>query len=352
MAATPAPHDYAPDAPTSIAQLEEVLTAPSPLVVEAMRRLSGDLVLLGVGGKMGPTLARLARRASDAAGVARRIIGVSRFSSESTRRALEAHGIETVPCNLLDADAVARLPDAANAIYMSGFKFGASENPSLAWGMNCYAPALVARRYRSSRLVAFSTGNVYGLTTPASGGSRETDPPNPQGEYAMTTLGRERMFEYFSREHGTPTTLLRLNYATELRYGVLVDLALDVFHQQPIDLTMSHVNVIWLADANALTLCAFAHGASPPKIVNLAGAEILRVREVCERFGEYFGRPPIFTGVESPVSLLNNGHAGHSLLGQPQVDADRMIRWTAAWVARGGENLGKPTHFQVRSGKF
>lgn len=346
------PASYAPDSPASVAALEEALVAPGPIAVEAMRRLEGDLLLLGVGGKMGPTLARLARRASDAAGVSRRILGASRFSSPETRSSLEAAGVETLTCDLLDADSVAALPDVPNVIYMTGLKFGMSENPSLAWAMNCYTPALVARRFRASRLVAFSTGNVYGLTTPASGGSVETDAPQPIGEYAMTTLGRERIFEHFCRTQGTPTALLRLNYATELRYGVLVDLALAVLQGRPIDVTMSHVNVIWLGDANALTLAAFAHVASPAKIINLAGGEILRVRDVCERFGELLGRRPEFTGQESPVALLNNGHAGRRLLGQPSVDADRMIRWTAAWVARGGENLGKPTHFQVRSGKY
>jgi len=352
MTSTPDPASYAPDVPTSVAQLEDLLTAPNPIAVSAMAGLDGDLILLGVGGKMGPTLARLARRASDAAGVSRRVIGVSRFGSPETRRTLEALGIETIACDLLDADSVAALPDVPNVIYMTGLKFGLSENPSLAWAMNCYTPALVARRFRASRLVAFSTGNVYPLTSAASGGSLETDPLRPNGEYAMTTLGRERMFEHFSRVQGTRTTLLRLNYATELRYGVLVDLALDVLHDRPIDVTMSYVNVIWLADANTLTLAAFAHGASPARIINLAGGEILRVREVCERFGELLGRRPRFTGEESDLALLNNGRGGHELLGRPSVDADQMIRWTAAWVARGGENLGKPTHFQVRSGKY
>jgi len=346
------PASYAPEIPSSAAQLEDLLTSPTPSTIRAMAQLEGDLILLGVGGKMGPTLARLARRASDAAGVSRRVIGVSRFGSAQTRQQLEAHGIETISCDLLDADSVAALPDAPNVIYMTGLKFGLSQNPSLAWAMNCYTPALVARRYRASRLVAFSTGNVYGLTTPTSGGSVETDLPQPNGEYAMTTLGRERMFEYFSRSQGTHTTLLRLNYATELRYGVLVDLALDVLNDRPIDVTMSYVNVIWLADANALTLAAFAHATSPAKVINLAGGDILRVREVCERFGELLGRRPRFTGQESELALLNNGRGGHALLGQPTFDADQMIRWTAAWVARGGENLGKPTHFQVRSGKY
>lgn len=301
---------------------------------------------------MGPTLARLAKRASDAAGRSRRVIGVSRFSSPRARQSLEEAGVETISCDLLDADAVARLPEVPNVIFMTGYKFGLAQNPAMAWAMNCYAPALVARRYRESRIVAFSTGNVYGLVPVTSGGSVETDEPRPDGEYAMTALGRERMFQHFALAQGTRTALLRLNYATELRYGVLVDMALDVWHERPIHLSMSYVNVIWLADANALTLAAFSQVASPARIINLAGGEILRVREVCERFGEYFGKQPIFVGQESDRALLNHGIGGHQLLGAPRVSADQMIRWTAAWVARGGENLGKPTHFQVRDGKF
>lgn len=338
--------------PRSVDELEQWLSRPSERAVEAMGRMRGDLVILGVGGKMGPTLARMARRASDAAGVQRRIWGVSRFTSSATRERLESHGIETIACDLLDEQAVARLPDAHNVLFMTGMKFGAAANPGLAWAMNCYAPAVVCRRYADSRIVAFSTGNVYGLTPVASGGSIESDSPRPDGEYAMMALGRERMFQHFSIAQGTPVALLRLNYATELRYGVLVDLARQVFQGEPVDVSMGHVNVIWLADANAMTLAAFDHVATPARIINLAGAEILGLRAVAKRFGELFGRPVQCVGAESPDALLNNGHGGYPLLGEPSVAAESMMRWTAEWIARGGESLGKPTHFQVRDGKF
>lgn len=339
-------------APRSVEELEELLSRPTPRAVEAMRRLNGDLVILGVGGKMGPTLARMARRASDEAGVPRRIWGVSRFTSAAARERLDAHGVETVACDLLDDRAVTRLPDAPNVLFMTGMKFGAADNPGLAWAMNCYAPSIVCRRYASSRVVAFSTGNVYGLVPVSSGGSVETDPPRPDGEYAMMALGRERMFQYFSLAQRTSVALVRLNYATELRYGVLVDLAREIHAGHAIDVTMGHVNVLWLADANAMTLAAFDHVESPARIINMAGPEVLSLRQVARQFGRLLGRAVTCVGEERPDALLNNGRAGYPLLGTPAVSAAQMIRWTADWVARGGENLGKPTHFQVRDGRF
>ena len=338
--------------PKTVEELDELLSRPNELAVRAMRELAGDLVILGVGGKMGPTLARLARRASDEAGVTRRIIGVSRFSSPDTRTKLQRWGIETIACDLLDQEAIAKLPNAPNVVCMTGLKFGASSNPALTWAMNCYLPALVSRRYRDSRIAAFSSGNVYGLVPIDSGGSIETDAPNPIGEYAITVLGRERMFEYFSRQLGIPGTLLRLNYATELRYGVLVDLAQQVLAQQPIDLSMSSFNVIWQAEANAMALASLLHTATPPRIVNIAGAEILRVHEVCEAFGRLLDRPVRFTGAESPDALLNNASASYAQIGRPQISSEQMIQWTADWVMRGGESLGKPTHFESRDGRF
>ncbi|MFO0869566.1 MAG: NAD-dependent epimerase/dehydratase family protein [Pirellulales bacterium] len=347
-----APNSLHPAAPQSVEELEELLSRPTPRAVDAMRRLTGDLLILGVGGKMGPTLARMARRASDAAGVPRTIWGVSRFTSPATRARLEAQGITTIACDLLDAAAVDQLPSAPNVLFMTGMKFGAAHDPPLAWAMNCHAPALVCQKYRTSRIVAFSTGNVYGLVPVASGGSRETDPPRPDGEYAMMALGRERMFQYFSATHNTPVALVRLNYATELRYGVLVDLALDVHAGRPVDVSMGFVNVLWLADANAMTLAAFDHVAAPARIINMAGPEILRLRDVAQRMAAQFGVPVQLTGSEGPDALLNDGRGGYPLLGHPVTTADDMIRWTVAWVARGGENLGKPTRFQVRDGKF
>ena len=335
-----------------VCHLEELLSEPSAAAIEAMRRVTGDILVLGVGGKMGPTLARMARRAADAAGVSVRVIGVSRFSSSAQQAALEPHGIETIRCDLLDEDALARLPDAPNVIFMAGRKFGSTGDEPLTWAMNTHLPALVCRRYTGSRIVAFSTGNVYGLTPSGHGGSREEDPPNPVGEYAMSCLGRERMFEHFSRTYGTPVAILRLNYATEMRYGVLVDLARKVFRREPLDLAMGYFNVIWQADANAMALAALAHTSSPPLIVNLAGAEELSVRATSTELARLLDVDVSFEGREGPDALLSNGARGRALLGTPRVDAARLLAWTAAWIRRGGENLDKPTHFESRTGRF
>ncbi len=338
--------------PRDIGELDDSLSLPSELAIEVMGNLSGDLMLLGVGGKMGPTLARMARRASDQAGQTRRIIGVSRFSDSRIRQQLADWGVETIACDLLDESEVDKLPEVPLVVYMTGMKFGASRNPALTWAMNCYAPALVCRKFRHSRIVAFSSGNVYGMVSANSSGSRETDSLEPVGEYSMTVLGRERMFQYFGEQFQIPAALLRLNYATELRYGVLVDIARDVLAGNPIDITLPTVNVIWQGEANAMTLAALAHTDVPAKIINLAGPEILRVREVAERFGQLMNKPVRLKGEEGPIAYLNDGSQGHRVLGSVQVSADQMIRWTADWVLRGGESLNRPTHFQVVSGKF
>jgi nucleoside-diphosphate-sugar epimerase len=337
-----------PDVP----QLEQLLSEPSATAIDAMRRHPGDVVVLGVAGKMGPTLARMARRALDAAGVSARVIGVSRFSSPGPQQALEQHGIETMRCDLLDEDTLSRLPDAPNIIFMAGRKFGSTGDESYTWAMNVYLPALVCRRYRHSRIVAFSTGNVYGLTPAGRGGSSEEDPPSPAGEYALSCLGRERMFEYFSRTNGVPVTILRLNYASEMRYGVLADLAGRVFRREPIDVTMGYFNVIWQADANAMALAALAHTSSPPFVVNIAGPEELSVRETCSELARLMGVDVSFVGTEARDALLSNGARARALFGAPRVDAARLVAWTADWTLRGGDSLGKPTHFESRSGHF
>lgn len=341
-----------PPTPQTVDELEKNLSTPSVQAVATMGRLSGDLILLGVGGKMGPTLARMAKRATQAAGIDRRVVGVSRFSGAGVREQLEEHGIETIAGNLLDKDFVDSLPQVTNVVYMAGFKFGASADPSMTWAMNCYLPSLICRKYRDSRIVAFSTGNVYGLVANERRGSDETDVPNPVGEYAMAALGRERIFQYFSGSLPLPAVLLRLNYATELRYGVLVDLARRVWAKQPIDLTMGHVNVIWQADANAMALSALEHTMTPPLVLNVAGEEILSIRETAQELGRLLETPVHLTGSEAPDSLLSNGQKGHRVLGKPQTGSAQMLRWTADWVRRGGETLGKPTEFQNREGRF
>lgn len=337
---------------SSIEQLEDALSEPTGPVVEMMRRLEGDLVLLGVGGKIGPSLARMAKRATDLAGVSRRIIGVSRFSASNEEAKLNADGIETVRCDLLDEAQVARLPDAPNVIYLAGFKFGSTTRASTTWAMNTWLPSVVCARYRASRIVAYSTGNVYGLTSVAGGGSRETDPVNPVGEYAMSCLGRERMFEYFSQRWQIPTAIIRLFYACEMRYGVLVDLAQKVAAGEAIDVTMGWFNIIWQGDNNAQTLLALEHTSVPPCVLNVTGPQALSIRQVAEELGRRLGRAPVFAGTERETSFLGNVERGQELFGPPRVGVEQLMDWTIDWVKRGGVNLGKPTHFETRDGKY
>jgi len=334
-----------------VTALETLLSEPTPRVVESLARLAGDIVVLGAGGKMGPTLARMARRASDSAGPPRRVVAVSRFTGGG-REALESHGVETIACDLLDEQAVAALPDAPNVIYMAGRKFGSTGNEPLTWAMNCHLPSLVCRKYPSSRMVAFSTGNVYGLSPAGRGGSREEDALQPVGEYAMSCVGRERMFDYFSRERGTEVVLLRLNYAVEMRYGVLVDLASRILADEPIDLAMGFVNVIWQGDASAMALAALGRASSPASVVNIAGPDELRVRDLAEVLGGRLGRRVQFSGTEASDALLSHGARGYQWLGRPRVPADTMLEWTARWLLEGGATSGKPTHFASRDGRF
>jgi nucleoside-diphosphate-sugar epimerase len=336
---------------TTEAELEDALSEPSPAAVSALSSLEGDVMLLGVAGKMGPSLARMVRRAFDLLGRRDRVIGVARFTSGGEDW-LHGHGVETIRCDLLDSDELARLPDAPNVIFMTGMKFGSTGNESLTWAMNSFLPGLACRRFRRSRIVAFSTGNVYGLSPVARGGSTEDDPPGPVGEYAMSCLGRERMFEHFSRTLGIPIALIRLNYACDLRYGVLVDLARKVWDDQPVDVSMGCFNTIWQGDANALTLAAFGRAASPPWIVNLTGPESLSVREVCERFARRWKKSVRFVGEEGETALLSNSRRCLEMLGRPRVTAETLIEWVATWIERGGRQLGKPTHFESRDGRF
>jgi nucleoside-diphosphate-sugar epimerase len=352
VALTAMPISPVPAAIRDVEHLDDLLSEPSSGAMETLARLDGDLMLLGVGGKMGPTLARLARRASDAAGVSRRIIGVSRFAGGSLEARLQKHNIETIRCDLLDAEQLAKLPDVPNVIFMTGMKFGSTGNEALTWAMNAYLPGMVCERFRRSRIVAFSTGNVYGLSPVVLGGSVESDPLNPVGDYAMSCVGRERMFEHFSRTFAIPMAILRLNYATEMRYGVLVDLARKVLTDEPIDLAMGNLNAIWQADANAMTLQAFDHLACPPWVVNIAGPELLSVRRIAEQFGVLLGKSVRFLGTEAPDALLSNGQRGHQAFGYPRIGPQQMIEWIADWVQRGGESLGKPTHFEVRDGGY
>ncbi len=337
---------------SSVQELEDQLSRPSPQDVAAMRELRGDLLILGVSGKMGPSLARRAVRASEQAGVRKRIIGVARFSEPGAETFLRQSGVETQRADLLNFEQLQTLPDAENVIFMAGRKFGSTGAESLTWAANTYLPAQVAQRYRDSRIVAFSSGNVYPLVAVASGGATEETPPAPLGEYAQSVLGRERMFEYFSSLYGTRVCLLRLNYAIDLRYGVLLDIGTKVFKGEPVDVTMGSVNVIWQGDANSVCLRSFSVCQSPPLALNLTGPETLSVRALAAQFGRLFGTEPAIRGREADTALLSNAARCHRLFGYPEINVDRMIEWTAHWIAHGGARLNKPTHFETRDGKF
>ena len=334
-------------------ELEERLSRPSDADAAALAALDGDLMILGVGGKMGPSLARLARRAADKAGSKKRVIAVARFSNPSLPSELAANRIETISCDLLESEKLAQLPDVPNVIYMAARKFGTAGAEHLTWAMNTYLPGLVAARYRSARIVAFSTGNVYPLRPITEGGATEATPVAPVGEYAQSALGRERMFEYGSAKWGTPVTILRLNYAIDLRYGVLVDIGRAVYERRPIDVRMPLVNVIWQGDANSWCLRSFPFCQSPPFILNITGPETLSVRDIAISFGKHFGIEPEFLAQsEGPSALLNDASQANKLFGNPTVNPARMIEWIAHWIKNGRAMLDKPTHFQTRDGKF
>lgn len=328
--------------------LDDFMSSPSPELVRDLERVPGDILILGVGGKMGPTLARMAKRAAPS----KRVVAVARFSSPGLREELEEKGIETIACDLLDADAVNQLPRLENVIFMAGFKFGAQADPGQTWAMNVEVPALVARTFKDSRIVAFSTGCVYPFATVNEGGSTEDVAPNPPGEYAITCLGRERMFQHYSRLHGTPGVLFRLNYAIDLRYGVLHDIAQKVLEEKPINVSMGHVNVIWQGDACSQALRCLAHCASPPMPINVSGPEILSVRWLAHEFGKRLGKEPTIEGEEADRSWLTNTARATRLFGYPTVSVLSMVDWVADWISAGRRSLGKPTKFEVRSGSY
>lgn len=332
--------------------LEERLSRPTEADSAALAAMEGDLLILGAGGKMGPSLARLARRSAEKAGTSKRIIAVARFTNRNLIAQLESSGIETISRDLLDPGALAELPGAPNVIFMAARKFGTTGAEYLTWAMNTYLPGLVAERYRESRIVTFSTGNVYGLSPVEHGGAIEYTSVAPDGEYAQSALGRERMFEYVSHTWGTPVAILRLNYAIDLRYGVLLDIGNAVFERRPVDLRMGLVNVIWQGDANSVCLRSFSLCSSPPAILNVTGPETLSVRYIAQQFAKLFGIEPVFTGEEAGSALLSNAAKAHQLFGYPSVTPVEMIEWTANWIGRGGATLGKPTQFSVRDGKF
>lgn len=333
-------------------ELDELLSAPRAETVEALRASPGDIVVLGAGGKMGPTVARMAARAASLVGDGRRVFAVSRFSDAAARSSLGNAGVETITCDLLDRDAVARLPDAPNIIFMAGQKFGTISAPAVTWAMNTIVPAICAERYRAAHIVAFSTGNVYPLTPVALGGARESDPVRPLGEYAISALGRERVLEFYADRYRTPVTILRLNYAIDLRYGVLTDIALRVWHDEAVPLAMGYVNVIWQGDASRIALESLARAVTPPFVVNVTGGEMLSVRTLAESFGHAFGKSVRFRGRERTKALISNTDKMRSIFAVPEVRLETMIGWIADWIRSDGRLLGKPTHFEERTGSF
>ena len=340
------------DPPPDDATLDERLSTPTGADVAALAALAGDILVLGAGGKMGPSLARLARRASEAAGIDRRVIAVSRFGTPGVTDALERVGVETIPSDLLDSARLAALPDASNIIMMAGQKFGTDADPAATWALNALLPGLVVRRFATARIVVFSTGNVYPLTDAQGPGCGEDHPVGPVGEYAHSALARERIVTYVTGRHRTPCVIMRLNYAVELRYGVLRDLADHLVRREPIDLTMGSVNLIWQRDANAIALRLLAHSAVPPLVVNVTGSETLSVRSLTKALAARLGVEPVFTGSEAPTALLSNASRAHELFGGPTVEVETLIAWTADWVRRGGASLDRPTHFEEREGRF
>ncbi len=333
-------------------QLETHLSEPSAEVISDIAALEGDILILGVGGKMGPTLAKQAKRAIDSAGIAKKVIGVSRFSTPGVREDLHEAGVETITADLLSENSLQDLPDIPNVILMAGRKFGSTGNEGLTWAMNAYMPGRVAEKFRTARLVVFSTGNVYPLTPVSHGGATENSPVAPIGEYAQSCLSRERICSYFSAQFGTPMAILRLNYAIDLRYGILLDIAEKVDAEEPISLQMGNVNVIWQGDANAIALRAFLHCQSPPFVLNVTGPETVSIRYLAACFGAIFNKSVCFAGKEAETALLSNASRCHQLFGYPRVSLGQMIEWVAEWVRMGGATLRKPTHFEVRDGKF
>jgi nucleoside-diphosphate-sugar epimerase len=340
-------HDW----PATIAEeetLEEVLSRPDPALVADLAAVPGDLLVLGAAGKMGPTLCRQAKRADPS----RRVIAVARWSEDGLRARMEAWGIECLAADLTDRAALAALPDAPNVVFMAARKFGSTGNEALTWAMNVLLPAMVADRYATSRIVFFSTGNVLPLVPVGSGGATEDTPPAPVGDYAASCLGRERVFQHAAATRGTPCFGIRLNYAIDLRYGVLHDIATRVRDAIPVPLTMGHANVIWQGDANAWTLRALARCSTDCPIVNVTGPETVSVRQVAGEFARRLGREATFSGAEAPDALLSNAARAFATFGYPRVPLAMMLDWVAGWVARGGRSLGRATKFEVRDGRF
>lgn len=336
----------------TLEELQAKLAAPSEALIRDLSSVEGDILILGVGGKMGPSLAQLAQNAVREGGLNKKVIGVSRFSSKEARSELEDSGIQTISCDLLNENELKQLPHADNIFYMAGNKFGTTGKEYFTWGMNTYLPGRVAEKYKDSRIVVFTSGNIYPFMPIGSGGANESVAPEPVGEYAQSTLGRERIFEYHAHKNGTPMLFYRLNYAIDMRYGVLLEIAKSVNEQRAINLTMGHANVIWQGDANTMALRCLTECTSPPSVMNITGPETMSIRWAAEQFALRLGKEAMFEGTESELALLNNASKSHQRFGYPSVSLLQMIDWLAEWVQSDGATWNKPTHFQERKGKY
>ena len=333
-------------------KLNNMLTTPSAALVEDMKKIQGDIMILGAGGKMGPTLSVLAKRAAELAGGKKRIIAVSRFTDPVVTAFLRESGVETICCDLLDTAQLRALPEVENVIYMAGRKFGTDGNEWQTWAMNATLPAFVAEKFQKSRIVVFSSGNIYPLTPISGGGSRECDPLGPIGEYPMSCLARERAFEFAAHRYGTKVFIYRLNFAVDLRYGVLYDMADKILRGEPISIQTPCLNCIWQGSANEIALRGLLHVENPVKIMNVTGPETLSVQSVARQLGEYLGRVPLFEGEAGQDAYLNDASEAIEVFGYPSVSAKTLIRWQAEWILDGGRALGKPTHFEERKGSY
>ncbi|CAG5068059.1 hypothetical protein DYBT9623_00787 [Dyadobacter sp. CECT 9623] len=335
-----------------IASLEEKWLSPSEALIEDIKRIDGDIMVLGAGGKIGPSICRLAKQAIERAGLDKRVVAVSRFSEGGLAEELNAEGIETISANILDDKQLQDLPEIDNVLYLAGTKFGTSNNEPYTWAMNTYLPGRVAEKFRRSKIVVYSTGNVYPFTPVNSGGATEELRANPVGEYGQSCLGRERLFQYFSSVHGTPLLIYRLNYAIDFRYGVLLEIAKSVLNGKPIDVSMGHVNVIWQGDANEMAIRSLLHCEAPAKLLNITGPETVSLRWLAQEFGRIFNTVPELLGEEQPTALLSNAAESFRLFGYPRTTLKQMIGITAQWLLEGGQTINKPTHFQERKGQF
>lgn len=333
-------------------KLDDLLTTPSELMIQDMHKIQGDIMVLGAGGKMGPSLCILAKRAIDAAGLKKRVIAVSRFTDQAAVKLLQDNGVEIISCDLLDKAKLWELPEVENIIFMAGRKFGTDGSEWQTWAMNAALPAFVAEKFRKSNIVVFSSGNIYPLADIASGGSTETDKTGPIGEYTMSCLARERAFEYAANQYGTKVLIFRLNYAVDLRYGVLYDIANKILKGEPVSVTTPLFNCIWQGSANEFAVRSLLHADSPMKILNVTGPETVSVVWAAQKLGEYFGKTPVFEGDMSHNAYLSNSAEAMELFGYPTVSINKLVKWQAEWIMDGGRGLGKPTHFEERKGSY